>query len=1344
VTIRTLLKWRNLDLSADINDRYVGLISSGVFEGGTIVPVLLQLKVDLLPFKLVSFDGMVVEETFDTTRINTPAGQTTVVVCHAVYVQNNEPTVDITGIELSVFNGMPNQSEYVVFGHIVVPAIATEVLTGYIDLTERTTLDRLGRSQFRGKVNNPSGLPSALFNQTGDFYMVVDGVGGPTMLYGWDGMQWVSMTDVIQITSDLAAHRANLFTDEKHLTDDEKLAVVGTSGTPVGSANKLIDDVDTRIPTQFENDALAGSDGAPSSGNLYLTEEYPLAVPDEKAIGVGVTSAEMLTAEGQFFVGLGVVGSANQYFKYFHITEPRGLVNTTGAIVSVGGVFADPLLTGELDPSTNPNVDVDGFYTGDLYLSFSPVQPDVDFRVGYGRRRTMGILPIDTLLRRNINDGQTSAELIKTIEDIKGRPFDIVPPVPEQNIELRKDIVDIKEYLSAVFLADHVVGDFSKLDGVPEFTADFPTNIGIPPSYTYANTLLTAFSYSAGLVTYAAAVLPVATIPGNVFIDGSGVEYIILTVPTTSTLTIQTRTGATPAAINTVITDSAHGSTKPDNNPRQINLADLGTLGTRDRIFVREIESVPNEFFPPTGNVAYQVRKPLRSSFYPEPRLRLYGGFINSGSEGSAKVVCTGTGILLITGVFTDLYMLASLFSGSPSITVRVDGNPVGTVINLSRSGTVADLGTDADLRVQNVTVVTGLSDLVPHTVRIDIGNAADPIVFYGFDLVRADQTVIAILPGRSFVQSDLYKADAYLSYTPLTVAALGRGAVVTRFINRSLAQQTTAYTMGDFDGVIGVPAGTASPGFPNFTVVSGLLKFANFKAGDIVKLVTALVEETLRILSIGPGIGQVVFTSNVTGTGAAVLIHVASTVGDPADPTNEYTRYGIDELGARQSVDFTLPFFAPADRIFTVEDGTTMVAAKNVMYSATGIDGASVGLELVDNTSILTIRAVASRLDILVVNSSSVTVSISIDGSPAYSQVLTVSGLTRIPLWLNARYQSHEAVITVASGLNVTGIIIHQPTLPSVPEGALLSTRNVLARYGVSLSQAGAVVPTGAVAVDPFIMGGVYVNGVGVGTAWAYSYDYALNPSWGRALICSLEGSYFEYQFIGQGFELEYFAKSDYGKPLVFINNILATTANFAGSAYKGVTAATGELDMYTASATPVRKKASVTGLVYGRYTIKVSIQTPRQKNPSSTGFAISVGLFYLINYDGKLAVTPSRGSRPFDFAFGLEAHRDDRNFDSGAIAKEEVLSVRTVLLDKFLASIVVLSPGATSVNVLFSIFTTASFAVTCTMINTVDVAPNFQPIVVTAISVTGFTASWNAPLPTGNYLLSFIAIAY
>lgn len=70
-------------------------------------------------------------------------------------------------------------------------------------------------------------------------------------------------------------------------------------------------------------------------------------------------------------------------------------------------------------------------------------------------------------------------------------------------------------------------------------------------------------------------------------------------------------------------------------------------------------------------------------------------------------------------------------------------------------------------------------------------------------------------------------------------------------------------------------------------------------------------------------------------------------------------------------------------------------------------------------------------------------------------------------------------------------------------------------------------------------------------------------------------------------------------------------------------------------------------------------------------------------------------------------------------------------------------ISSATTSQTVTYSsTLGTTSYSLTCTLLNITDSNPQLQPITVTSFSATGFTATWNAPTLTGNYVLHYQAI--
>jgi hypothetical protein len=1486
VALRTLLKFRNLDLTKDINDRFTRLFVPGVFDGGLIEPVSGQLYVEIVaPWKLVSKEGMVVEETSTNTRLAITTGQTTVVAVKVVYVQNNDPIIEARAIELTAFNMLVDKDYYVVFAHIVVPPEATLILDSYIQYANRDIVDKLGRSPLRGHVASVSDLPSAKDNIQGDIYIIADGAGGIPHIYGWDGDEWVILTDAATVTANLATHRQNLYDNEKHLTDNEKNALIGTSqyiyglgGTPPSATNPFVDNADTRLPTQNENNALLGTDGLPSDTNRYITEEYPWAIPEEKYTDTPVitdthtilyqTNTTNHEWDGPFYVGKeDNIDPVLQYFKLYDPVLNREYTTSTthptypNAVVSIIGVYIDADLNIPLNPGLlmpNSGVDNDGFYTGDLYLKWD-VTPDTDFIVLFAKRRTMkrlGVTPNfyhpwpNAIIRRRFNDAQVPASVIKAIEDIKGRDFDDTPPISERNTNLRGNVIGTKEWIGCVFKTDNVVSNFSEVENVPTFANDFYTNIGIPQDYTFENIPISSISYSydlstgEGTVTYGSVSVDLSSVVVNrdVFIDGSLNEYKVVSKNTSNrTIKIQKRNGKVPRAINTttslygsftsgsnVVTsvvpstsglvsnmavkgsgipsgtlifsvDSPtqitlsnpatttipsspfvavpntlvnnfypRGSIKKDNNPRKINLATLDYLVGRKKILCKEIQPVLNEFHPTNGNVAYEITTPIRSATHREPRIRFYGGFKNRESGSRSRVVATNAGSILVTGFFTDLGLLVDLKNSGPSFTVKVDGDATGTVVTPSTTIAYTNgFNNELDLQQQHLLVASGLSDLVPHTVEIVVSDASNDFIIHGFDLFRKTVTDILMLSGRSFTQSDLYQKNSIQSGITLPRSGIGinyvrsKGLISTRYVNRYSVESTQNTTMFDMDGADDTtcPKGAVTNATPLFSPSTGLTKFSYYQANDIVKLIildtsgNPYYEQILLISSITSGTAT--FSTSLSTNGLvspqALLVHVASTTGDMYDSLREFNRYSIADLGVKQSSDFAylLNSGTAGNRLFTLDDGTTAVSAYNVKYVSTGIDGADIALNMVDNTSRFRIKAVASQLDILVVNTSSVAGAlISIDGSPTRTVSFSGNGLTKVTLWTNARYQSHEASITNASGLDIVGFIVYEPTHNVKIEGSLLATQNVIANYDSSLSTDGSIIPTGSISVDPYRLGGVFVNSAGVGTEWTNAIDFAMNQAWGRYIWTSKVGSYFEYTFIGGGFEIEYLASSDRRYAEVYIDNVLATIGSFPTATFKGINSATGRVDMYEASLK--RRKFGISGITFRLGVVKVLCTA--DKNPASTDTGgINIGNVYEINNNGYLSYSPSKGFRGKagidDYVFGMDWVRDDRVFDTGFAIKEQrpsqiKLNSQPVVLQDVRYDKITLSMGELTKTITFTTpFEDSDYFVTCQIISDSGSTP--VTVLPTGLTTTGFTAKF-ASISGAGYYLTYTATKY
>lgn len=1294
MAIRTLLKFRNLDRTKDINDIFVKLIPAGIFDGGNIGTVTNQLKITVSPFKVYSRYGMVVEETSLTNVLSVSAGQTNVVALKAVYVENNDPIVELGVWEIGIFNGLPDIEDYVVFAHIVIPIGAIQVAPSNIDLVPRDDIDKLGRSPFRGVLSNSSILPLTQ-NRIGDFYMVTLGDGtDPTNLWGWDGASWVVMTDFVQLSSDLLQHRNNGFPNEKHLSDDEKLAVVGTSGTPVSITNKLIDDADTRIPTQDENDALVGSHGSPSGTNSYVTEALPFAMPNESSF-VGPTDVLQISAgSGPFYVGsLGVGTVIPGHFRLYHITEAREYEDSDGTTVSITGVFKDAGLTMELtDPSSESPVVVDeeGFYiAGPIWVKLSSV-PDSDIRVVYGKRLTLEDYPIDFFMKRHPVSAQTNIEVLQKFTETTGRVFDEVVPVDEQNINLRRDVVDTKEYIQSALDADFVVGDFQKAASVPIFKDDFPENVGIY-NYRYLNSGLVGYNYNNtnGRVSFTGAVTLGSVQLEDVFRDGSGREFKIVSV-SASTVDIVDRKGNIPFEIDNSVTHELSGSIKADNNPRQLNMATLQMINHRERISVIEIRDVANEFHPITGDIAFSINDPLKQIDYKEPRVRLYGNWKNKNlfnpllgptGQQTNQVVSVNEARIRATGFFNDLEMVMDVTPNSPIIEVIVDGKAsASTFIDLSESGNAVSFGSSEEVKQKHIRIASDLTDAL-HDVEIIIPNASVDFIFYGFHFIRTTITNSRVTPGRAFVQADLFKNDTDVSLAIDSIDSLERGAVIRTVVDRDLNLSETRYDLKSFDGNT-PPSGTAIAATPNFTVSSNLTKFRNyFREGDVVKLATALVEEVKQIDTITDnGIDiDIVFTNNVGLAGAAQLVHVCATDENaPADPTEEVRRMGAIRFGLANLSEYQIDIPLVVDRINILEDSTTKFHGQQISFVETPLEGAEYAVQL-NAPSILRISAVCSKLDLIVANDSPISGDVSIDGSPFNNVMWGGYGLKRITVLSNARFQQHEVRLENFSGLQIAGLILYEPALSTKPSGTNIAELKLMSRYNKTNPNGSGVVeginmPLGSYGIDAYAGMVKFVNGAGFGVPWNSTIDFVESASYGRFNVVDQELAYAEWNVYGTAFEVEYCSGPDRGFAFIELNGIVANSSNYLAT-YRGMDSVTGVIDMY--SPIPERKRFSISGLtapVNNRFNVRLRIANPLDKNPLSTGFKITINQVFLPNSNGLFGFANQR-SQISDKYFGFTSAYDLRNVggngvtqdavDAIVLSKNDVTSVQPDLID-------------------------------------------------------------------------------
>jgi hypothetical protein len=1324
MALKAIMQWKNLDSTRDLNARFKALFHKGVIEGGLISPVVGDLQVDVLPFSAFSSDGMLVQNDV-AERLTIPVDQTSVLSILARHQIGEPPVLEYHVTEISIFNALIDVADHIVFGTVTVNSPATEVASGDISYSRKDIQDKRGRSSFRGHVSEVAQLPlDPRFNLPGDYFMINMGVGDIPELYAWNGLTWVNITQTLSLSSDLNQHRANLFPNEIHLTDSQADAALGTFGSP-SITNRYITNLDPRIPTQNQKDALAGSHGTPSTSNKYVTEQYPIAAPTALSFPLAPGgSITMSASEGPFYVGKGGLGTANKYFFLIDLTDLKGYLNSVNIAANVTGVFKDPLLTSDLNPLLD--TDVEGFFTGDLYLQVDNLI-DTGLRVVYGKRSALQNLPRDFSVVPTPGDALVPASVVEKIANIKGYPFDTLIPQEEQNVTLRKDINDLATYVGSVLETNVVAADedFTRLSNDPVFGPLFEKNIGINPTYTFQNTALTSFTYnsSLGRVTFSSPVNLSAVVIGNLFQDGAGNKYRVVAVNDASDFLdiVSLETGEIASSIVTSVGTLVDGSVQENANPRDVLLSEMKLNFHSEKISTTKLEPLKDEFSKPDGGQAYGVKR-YDNRF--EPRLVFYGGFENyKDTNGQEYVRNAGdNGEIMITGFFTGVSLLLRRKNNSPALSVSVNGKAPTTVSTSALNTVNSNVAQSEGPKYHRLVLVQGLPANQSTTVSAKIFAATlGSLDVYGVEVFRADSETNGILEsGRAFESARVVKRDALSTVTTSPIDTGERGARVVygveensfSFVQNALLDLDKAST----------PAGTVTG--TTITITTGLGKLTRYRQNDIIMLSNGLVAEMRRIVSVVSNTVTIDVASSIAGS--LFLKHIASTDSTIPNPGEEerVATYTI----LRDFVNGTTTDFSAQDtrnRFVMHKDGHTLISGRDITVAKDDLIGATSAARL-ESTGILKFKVTCSRLDVIAANELSDTVAISIDGSPFYPYTFSGGGLKRHTIFFNSRYQDHEVVIQGGSGnLALTQLILFAPQKPSFP--TLVNEVADLVRpasYSPSLSYFVAAPqqhPTGAVFYEDhhYI---TKINGTGANPDWDVSFDYTKSP-YGPYVATENDGAKAEFYFLGEAFEVQYITGPDHGIFTVAVDGVpLELTGGTIVGNYTS-----NQVDAFSASYG--RRNIGAHNLSFGYHKVEVSIKTPR--TTTSVGYKLALVGFYVGN-TGHMS-------------FGLDRNGtynsvvDLRNFIP--LPVKEMPQVAASLDTR--TGKINLTAGTTSTVVsLPRPFADANYVITANMHNATDMSPLYQPLVITGQTVTDFNVSWNMPLPTANYVLNYVAI--
>jgi hypothetical protein len=192
----------------------------------------------------------------------------------------------------------------------------------------------LSGANFAGGVDpNPSATTNVDL-APGDLYVVMVGSTGTMEIWGYDGVIFRNLTSASTATL-LDFHRRNQFLNEKHVTENEKAALLGSVGVP-SATNRYLTQEDTSTLTTDIAAALTGADNVPPSGtNRYLTEARKRGERGEVAIPTGQDYVEIPLTNGtalwSLVVGKDNTGTDSSFaIPFFNVVFTQSLYDPTG------------------------------------------------------------------------------------------------------------------------------------------------------------------------------------------------------------------------------------------------------------------------------------------------------------------------------------------------------------------------------------------------------------------------------------------------------------------------------------------------------------------------------------------------------------------------------------------------------------------------------------------------------------------------------------------------------------------------------------------------------------------------------------------------------------------------------------------------------------------------------------------------------------------------------------------------------------------------------------------------------------------------------------------------------
>lgn len=351
--LRTLLRYKNPDISADVNRRLRDLVTKGVFLGGQVNPVAGTLDVSVPSLGAVGADGMVTVLEGVAETLTCTAGLSQWVLLHSYYVANDLPVSALEVLSELAYDALSadEQNHRVKLARVTLGAAVTEVTSDDISYVDSERIDPLARSPFRGTVATRTDLPDwsdppsgiTRSNQPYDLYFVED----ERIFYTWGLAGTPAWQRVISALEEfeLASHKNN--EDDGTVAPDffeaQHVDVIHRQALDAGSASQV----------------QHGSEGtAFGTANPFVDSALPLTalVRDDFTGLLSVTSVQL---SGTYYVGTGTAGTATSQFRMATYQDARVLLAGDRRPLTVLRVKTSDDAA-ELDPSVH--ADALGYY----------------------------------------------------------------------------------------------------------------------------------------------------------------------------------------------------------------------------------------------------------------------------------------------------------------------------------------------------------------------------------------------------------------------------------------------------------------------------------------------------------------------------------------------------------------------------------------------------------------------------------------------------------------------------------------------------------------------------------------------------------------------------------------------------------------------------------------------------------------------------------------------------------------------------------------------------------------------------------------------------------------------